>query len=140
MADEVKEEAKDSQEAAPAQAAPAPDAKAAGPLKGKVKWFDDRRGYGFVHSEKGEDVFVHFAQLQGEGYKTLKADEPVTFVIGQGKNGPEAQQVTRVTPPVLTPEEQAVAEKRQANKQTKKEGPGQGAAAAKPAKKATPKK
>ena len=142
MADEVKDQkVEESKPAAAAEAAGPPAAKPQGALNGKVKWFDDRRGYGFLRSEKGEDVFVHFNQVQGQGYRSLKAEEAVTFVMGQGKNGPEAQQVARLAPPPASAEEQAVAEKRQRNKETKKEGPGQAAAAAsKPAKKPAPKK
>ena len=62
-------------------------------IVGTVKWFNGSKGYGFIAREGGEDVFVHFSAIAGEGYKTLNEGDTVEFVIGQGKKGDEAQQV-----------------------------------------------
>ena len=59
-------------------------------LKGTVKWFNAKKGYGFIHAENGEDVFVHFSNSQKEGYKTLNEGESVTFEIVEGDKGPQA--------------------------------------------------
>lgn len=62
---------------------------------GKVKWFNDAKGYGFIEQEGGEDVFVHFSSISGEGFKTLKEGEPVEFEVTQGPKGLQAKNVTR---------------------------------------------
>jgi CspA family cold shock protein len=59
-------------------------------LKGTVKWFNAKKGYGFIHAENGEDVFVHFSNIEKEGYKTLNEGESVTFEIIEGEKGPQA--------------------------------------------------
>jgi CspA family cold shock protein len=65
---------------------------------GKVKWFDDRKGYGFIEQEDGgQDVFVHFSALQGEGYKTLEEGQSVEFDIVQGQKGPQAANVKKAS-------------------------------------------
>jgi CspA family cold shock protein len=65
---------------------------------GKVKWFDDRKGYGFIEPDAGgEDVFVHFSAVQGEGYKTLEEGQLVQFEIVQGDKGLQAANVAKVT-------------------------------------------
>jgi CspA family cold shock protein len=55
--------------------------------KGTVKWFSPEKGYGFISSETGEDLFVHFSEIQGDGFKTLEDGAPVEFDIVDGKNG-----------------------------------------------------
>jgi CspA family cold shock protein len=65
--------------------------------KGKVKWFNNAKGYGFIGREDGPDVFVHFSAIQAEGYKTLEEGDDVQFEIVQGQNGPQADHVTRVS-------------------------------------------
>lgn len=62
---------------------------------GKVKWFNEKKGYGFIEQEGGKDVFVHYAAIQGEGFKTLKEGEVVTFDIVEGQKGPQASNVVR---------------------------------------------
>lgn len=65
---------------------------------GTVKWFDERKGYGFIEQEDGgEDVFVHFSALQGEGYKTLDEGQQVQFDIVAGQKGPQAANVAKVS-------------------------------------------
>ncbi|MBI4388643.1 MAG: cold-shock protein [Nitrospinae bacterium] len=60
---------------------------------GKVKWFNESKGYGFIESEEGEDCFVHFSAIQGEGFKTLKEGQPVEFERTMGQKGPQASKV-----------------------------------------------
>lgn len=69
----------------------------AGPVNGIVKWFNDDKGYGFIKSPSGEDVFVHHSSIQSSGYRTLKGGEPVEFIIKQGPQGLQAEAVRRVT-------------------------------------------
>jgi CspA family cold shock protein len=64
---------------------------------GTVKWFDAKKGYGFISQEGGEDVFVHFSSIGGEGFKTLDEGEQVEFEITQGQKGLQATNVTRTT-------------------------------------------
>lgn len=67
------------------------------PEKGKVKWFSNVKGYGFLEKEGGgQDIFVHYSMIQGEGYKTLDDSEEVTFDIVQGEKGPQATNVVRL--------------------------------------------
>jgi len=61
--------------------------------EGKVKWFNERKGFGFIEQEGGADVFVHFSAIQAEGFKTLAEGQMVSFDIKQGKKGPEAENV-----------------------------------------------
>ncbi len=64
--------------------------------KGKVKWFNNSKGYGFIEQEDGEDVFVHFSALQEEGFKSLAEGEEVEFDIVDGPKGPQAANVVKV--------------------------------------------
>ncbi len=66
---------------------------------GKVKWFNNAKGYGFITREGGEDLFVHFKSILGEGYRTLKEGETVQFEVEQGAKGLQAVNVSRVTTP-----------------------------------------
>ena len=61
--------------------------------KGTVKWFNNSKGYGFISQENGEDVFVHFKSIVGDGYRTLKENEKVEFVVTNGEKGPQASEV-----------------------------------------------
>jgi len=62
-------------------------------VKGTVKWFNAKKGFGFINAENGEDVFVHYTNIEKEGYKTLEEGEEVTFEIVQGEKGPQATHV-----------------------------------------------
>ena len=62
---------------------------------GKVKWFDNRKGFGFIAQESGQDVFVHFSSIQGEGFKTLNEGDEVIFDVIPGDRGLKAQNVQR---------------------------------------------
>lgn len=64
--------------------------------KGKVKWFNAEKGFGFIEREDGDDVFVHFSAIQAEGYKTLEEGQEVEFEITEGNRGPQASNVTAV--------------------------------------------
>lgn len=61
--------------------------------EGIVKWFDNKKGYGFIKREEGDDVFVHYSAIQGEGFKTLNQDEKVTFEVVEGPKGLQASNV-----------------------------------------------
>lgn len=63
---------------------------------GIVKWFNDRKGYGFIEQEDGLDVFVHYTGINGSGFKTLQEGDKVTFEIEEGNKGPSAINVTVV--------------------------------------------
>ncbi|ADO84189.1 cold-shock protein [Ilyobacter polytropus] len=63
-------------------------------VNGTVKWFNQEKGFGFITSEDGTDVFVHFSQINKPGFKTLEEGEQVTFEITQGQKGPQASNVT----------------------------------------------
>jgi len=60
---------------------------------GRVKWFDEKKGFGFIEREEGNDVFVHFRAITGQGYKTLTEGQEVEFEVEQGQKGPQAVNV-----------------------------------------------
>ncbi len=64
--------------------------------KGKVKWFNAEKGYGFIESEDGTDVFVHFSAIVMEGYKALEEGAEVTFEVIDGAKGPQAANVSKI--------------------------------------------
>ncbi len=64
--------------------------------QGKVKWFNSEKGFGFIEREGGDDVFVHFSAIQGEGYKSLEEGQEVTFDIENGQRGPQATNVQKI--------------------------------------------
>lgn len=61
---------------------------------GKVKWFSDSKGYGFIETEEGRDVFVHYSAIQAEGFKTLAEGQQVQFEVVDGAKGPQASNVS----------------------------------------------
>ena len=63
--------------------------------KGKIKWFNDNKGYGFISQEGGPDVFVHFSAIEMDGFKTLKEGQEVEFEVTNGDKGLQATKVTR---------------------------------------------
>ena len=65
-------------------------------VKGKVKWFNNQKGYGFITPENGSDVFVHYSAVQGDGYKTLDEGQAVEFEIVKGDKGEQATNVVKI--------------------------------------------
>ena len=61
---------------------------------GKVKWFSNQKGYGFIQTDDGKDIFVHFSAIQSEGFKTLAQGQDVEFEISEGPKGPQAANVS----------------------------------------------
>ncbi len=64
--------------------------------EGTVKWFNESKGFGFIASEEGGDVFVHYSAIQGDGFKTINEGDKVSFDIEEGDKGPKAVNVTKV--------------------------------------------
>ena len=64
--------------------------------EGRVKWFNESKGYGFIETGEGRDVFVHFSAIEGSGFKTLKEGERVTFDEEKGAKGPQATRVRKI--------------------------------------------
>lgn len=62
-------------------------------VKGVVKWFNEKKGYGFLSQEDGDDVFVHYSSIKGDGFKTLKEGDAVEFEVQEGPKGPQAVNV-----------------------------------------------
>ncbi len=62
-------------------------------MQGKVKWFNPEKGYGFIETEEGGDVFVHYSAIQSEGFKTLEEGQEVTFDVVEGDRGKQAENV-----------------------------------------------
>ncbi len=67
------------------------------PVSGQVKWFDAKKGFGFIVGPDGQDVFVHYSQIEGEGFRSLKDGETVDYELVEGEKGYQAQQVSRST-------------------------------------------
>ncbi len=65
-------------------------------MQGKVKWFNAEKGYGFIESENGGDVFVHYTAIQGQGFRSLEEGQRVEFDIVEGNRGPQAANVTKL--------------------------------------------
>ena len=65
-------------------------------LTGKVKWFNDSKGYGFIEQEGGQDIFVHYTAIQGDGFKSLAEGQKVEFEITEGTKGPQATNVVKM--------------------------------------------
>ncbi len=65
-------------------------------FEGKVKWFDPKKGFGFIERDEGDDVFVHFSSIEGEGFKSLEEGQKVTFEIVDSDKGPQASNVNLV--------------------------------------------
>lgn len=65
-------------------------------MLGTVKWFNAEKGFGFIEREDGDDVFVHFSAIQGDGFKTLEEGQEVEFEVVQGNRGPQASNVTKL--------------------------------------------
>ncbi len=74
-----------------------PERRLVGMARGTVKWFNERKGYGFISQENGDDVFVHYSAIEQEGFKTLREGEEVEFEITQGPKGVQASKVVIVS-------------------------------------------
>ncbi|OJD72046.1 cold-shock protein CspD [Bacillus sp. NH11B] len=65
-------------------------------MQGKVKWFNNEKGFGFIEMDGSDDVFVHFSAIQGDGYKALEEGQAVSFDITEGNRGPQAANVVKL--------------------------------------------
>lgn len=65
-------------------------------MQGKVKWFNNEKGFGFIEVEGGDDVFVHFSAIQSEGFKSLEEGQAVEFDVTEGSRGPQAANVEKI--------------------------------------------
>ncbi|MCU5742412.1 cold shock-like protein CspB [Bacillus cereus] len=65
-------------------------------MQGKVKWFNNEKGFGFIEMEGADDVFVHFSAIQGDGYKALEEGQEVSFDITEGNRGPQAANIVKL--------------------------------------------
>jgi len=65
-------------------------------LKGKVKWFNESKGFGFIEQAEGDDVFVHYSSIEGDGFKTLAEGDEVEFEVVDSPKGPQASRVNKV--------------------------------------------
>mgnify|MGYP000870673422 FL=1 len=65
-------------------------------MTGKVKWFNSEKGYGFITTEEGNDIFIHFTAIGGEGFKSLEEGQEVEFEVTEGDRGPQASNVTKL--------------------------------------------
>ncbi|AFU12270.1 MULTISPECIES: cold shock-like protein CspB [Bacillus] len=65
-------------------------------MQGKVKWFNNEKGFGFIEMDGADDVFVHFSAIQGDGYKALEEGQEVSFDITEGNRGPQAANVVKL--------------------------------------------
>jgi len=63
---------------------------------GTVKWFDDSKGFGFIQQESGPDVFAHFSNIAGDGFKSLAEGQKVQFTVTQGQKGPQAENIVAI--------------------------------------------
>jgi cold shock protein len=72
-------------------------------LNGRVKWFSDAKGYGFIQREEGDDIFVHHSAIEGSGFRTLAEGERVEFEVLEESKGPKAQNVVRLEAPENEP-------------------------------------
>lgn len=66
-------------------------------MKGKVKWFNESKGFGFIEQDGGKDVFVHYSAIEGTGFRTLTEGEEVEFEVVEGPKGLQASKVNRIT-------------------------------------------
>ncbi len=81
---------------------------------GKVKWFDTKKGYGFIIGEEGQDVFVHYTSIQGEGFRALKDGETVTYELVKSEKGDQARNVIRQSARLAEPKPEASSEQDEA--------------------------
>jgi len=79
--------------------------------EGTVKWFNPKKGYGFIAAAEGRDIFVHYANISGDGYKTLAEGDVVSFDIVEGEKGPRAENVVRKSAADKAPSESKPARK-----------------------------